>query len=104
MFSNKAWTGTRVPRNTQAPLTTSGFRSTAWQALQSNIATLYREHSFAANRIAARALIGAGDLAVVLVVLHHDDARGAEYERARGPGDERVHDRAEKRRPEPGDA
>ena len=33
-FSNSAETGTRVPRNTQAPLTFSGSRSTAGQVFQ----------------------------------------------------------------------
>ena len=33
-FSNRADTGTRVPRNTRAPLTFSGSRSTAGQAFQ----------------------------------------------------------------------
>src|SRR5882672_12543865 len=36
----------------------------------------------------------------VLLVPHHDDARRAEHEGARRPGDKRVHDRAEERRPE----
>jgi hypothetical protein len=36
-FSNSALTGTRVPRNTQAPLTRSGSRSTTGQQDQSNV-------------------------------------------------------------------
>ena len=36
-FENRAKTGTRVPRNTQAPLTLSEWRSTAGQAVHSSI-------------------------------------------------------------------
>jgi len=37
MFSNSAFTGTRVPLNTHAPLTRSGVRSTARQVFQSSM-------------------------------------------------------------------
>jgi len=37
IFENRAETGTRVPRNTQAPLTLSAWRSTAGQDVQSSI-------------------------------------------------------------------
>jgi len=40
-FSKRAATGTRVPRNTQAPLTRSGLRSTAGQVLQSIMLRAY---------------------------------------------------------------
>ena len=40
-FSKRAATGTRVPRNTQAPLTRSGSRSTAGQVGQSIMVTCY---------------------------------------------------------------
>src|SRR3990172_6091272 len=40
-FSNNAAIGTRVPRNTQAPLTRSGSRSTAGQEDQSIMAKCY---------------------------------------------------------------
>src|SRR6266581_8832234 len=43
------------------------------------------------------------DIVVVTYVPHDDDARPAEHDAARRPGDERVDDRAEKRRPEPAD-
>ncbi len=39
-FENRAGTGTRVPRNTQAPLTLSACRSTAGQDIQSSIGKL----------------------------------------------------------------
>jgi len=40
-FSSKAFTGTRVPLNNQAPLTRSCVRSTAGQEFQSRIAGDY---------------------------------------------------------------
>src|SRR5207249_783829 len=54
-------------------------------------------------RSALRAKDARFPLAAVLLVPHHDDARRAEHEAAGGPGDERVDDRAEERRPEPPD-
>ena len=40
-WSNRALTGTRVPRNTQAPLCFSGLRSTASQVVQSSMEECY---------------------------------------------------------------
>lgn len=49
-FSNNAATGTRVPRNTHAPLTRSGSRSTAGQDDQSIIGAEYHREKSTSNR------------------------------------------------------
>lgn len=56
MFSKSAVTGTRVPRNTQAPLTRSGAHSTAKHVVQSNIVkTLGLRHDCGNHPLAAAA-------------------------------------------------
>src|SRR5262249_15437328 len=49
-FSKSAFTGTRVPRNTQAPLTFPGARSTAGQDDQSNMGLRLTENLLRGKR------------------------------------------------------